>query len=113
MNKSNLVDAVVKETGLTKVKSTEVVNAILESIKQGLARRERIILTNFGTFETADRAARKGFNPQTKVPMTIDARVAVTFKTSKNLKKLVNGGNDVDEADEVETSEDETAELEA
>ena len=105
MNKSNLVEAVAKEAKLTKADATKVVNAVIESIKQGLARRERIILTNFGTFETADRAARKGFNPQKKEPMMIDARVAVTFKTSKKLKELVNGGVDVDDVEEIDETE--------
>jgi DNA-binding protein HU-beta len=92
MNKSNLVEAVVKVTGLTKVKATAVVNGILETMKAGLASGEKITLVGFGTFDTAVRKERKGRNPKTGEALIIPEKIAITFKAGTALKTLVNGG---------------------
>jgi len=91
MNKSNLVEAVVKVTGLTKVKSTAVVNSILDTMKEGLASGEKITLVGFGTFATAVRKERNGRNPKTGAAIVIPEKIAVTFKAGTALKELVNG----------------------
>ena len=91
MNKSNLVEAVVKVTGLTKVKATAVVNSILDTMKEGLASGEKITLVGFGTFDTAVRKERNGRNPKTGEALVIPEKIAVTFKAGTALKALVNG----------------------
>ena len=47
-------------------------------------------LVGFGTFETRERAARTGRNPQTKEEIKIDASTVPAFKAGKALKDKVN-----------------------
>ena len=50
----------------------------------------KIKISNFGTFSIRKKHARLGRNPQTGEPMEIRARQVLTFKPSKNLKRLIN-----------------------
>ena len=65
MNKLDLVNAISKETGVSKKVADQALAAVLDSIKEGLKKGEKVSLVGFGTFETRKRAARKGRNPQT------------------------------------------------
>ena len=69
MKKVELVEAVAKETGLTKADSTRAIDA---------------------TFGVSKRAAREGRNPRTGATVKIAARKAVTFKAGSALKDAVN-----------------------
>ena len=64
MNKLDLVNAISKETGVSKKVADQALAAVLDSIKEGLKKGEKVSLVGFGTFETRKRAARKGRNPQ-------------------------------------------------
>lgn len=65
MNKMELVSAVATKAELTQKDAENAVNALLETIYDTLAKKEKIQLIGFGTFEVRDRAARTGRNPQT------------------------------------------------
>ena len=90
MNKLDLVNAISKETGVSKKVADQALAAVLDSIKEGLKKGEKVSLVGFGTFETRKRAARKGRNPQTKEEIKIPASKAPVFKAGKALKDLVN-----------------------
>lgn len=47
-------------------------------------------LVGFGTFETRERSARTGRNPQTNEEIKIPASIAPAFKAGKALKEKVN-----------------------
>ena len=55
-----------------------------------MKKGEKVQLVGFGTFETSERAARTGRNPQTGAEMTIPASKAPKFKAGKALKDMVN-----------------------
>ena len=65
MNKAELVDAMAKETNLTKKDVESVLNSFVNVVSGELAKKEKVQLVGFGTFETRERAARTGRNPQT------------------------------------------------
>ncbi len=90
-NKSEIVEVVAKETGLTKVAAGEAVDTILNTITKALQARERVQLTGFGTFETRERKARTGRNPQSGAAMYIPATTVPAFKAGKALKDVVKG----------------------
>ena len=73
MNKAELVEAIAKETGLTKAKSGEVVASIVNNITEALKNGEKVSLVGFGTWSTTKRAERKGRNPKTGEEITIKA----------------------------------------
>ena len=59
-------------------------------ILKKIAKKEKVQLIGFGTFETRERSAREGVNPQTKAKIKIPATTAPAFKAGKALKDKVN-----------------------
>ena len=90
MKKSEMVEALANETGLTKAETEKVFNATFDLIKDELAKGNKVSVAGFGTFKTSDRAAREGRNPQTGETIHIAACKAVSFKAGTELKSLVN-----------------------
>ena len=85
MNKQELVEAVAKDTGLTKTDAAAALEAVLKSVYKG-AKKDSVQLVGFGTFKTVARKARAGVNPATGEKIRIPARKVFTFKASKNPK---------------------------
>ena len=90
MNKAELVEAIANETGLSKSKSGEVVNTIVKTITESLAKGEKVSLTGFGTWSTNTRPERKGRNPKTGEEITIASKTVAKFKPGSELTKTVN-----------------------
>jgi len=90
MNKADLVNEIAKETGLTKTKSSEVVDTIVETIASSLKKGEKVTLVGFGTFTTSKRSARKGRNPKTGEVINIPGKTVARFKAGSELSKSVN-----------------------
>ena len=88
-NKQDLIAEVAAKTGLTKKDSERAVNAFGEVVTEFLAKGEKVQLIGFGTFETRERAAREGRNPQTGEAIKIAATVVPAFKAGKALKDAV------------------------
>ena len=90
MNKTELVDAIAKESGLSKAASEKAVKAFVDVVSKELKKKGKVQLVGFGTFETSKRAARTGKNPQTGEAIKIPAAVVPKFKAGKALKDIVN-----------------------
>ena len=90
MNRQELVDAIAKETGLTKVDADKALNAFVGTVSKELKKKGKVQLVGFGTFEVVKRAAREGRNPQTGKAMKIKASKAPKFKAGKALKDALN-----------------------
>jgi DNA-binding protein HU-beta len=89
MNKSELIDAIAKESKLTKVDAGKALDATVTAITKSLKKGEGVILVGFGSFTVAKRAARNGRNPQTGKPIKIAAKKVAKFKAGANLAKAV------------------------
>lgn len=92
MNKSELIDAVAENAGLTKAQAAQAVAGFTKSIQEALARGETVSLTGFGSFTVGARAARSGRNPKTGEKMEIKASKSAKFRPGKELKDIVNKG---------------------
>lgn len=90
MNKSELVASIAEKSAMPKKNAEAALNAFMESVKESLAKGEKIQLVGFGTFEVKRREERKGRNPQTRAEITIPASNAPVFKSGKELKDAVN-----------------------
>jgi len=90
MSKSDLIDAIAKEAGLTKVDATKALNAITGAITNTLKSGDSVTLIGFGTFKVSKRAARTGRNPRTGAELKIAASNAPVFSAGKALKDAVN-----------------------
>lgn len=90
MNKASLVKAVAEKMGDTQKVAAIAVDAVIESITEGMIKDGKVQIIGFGTFEVKERAEREGRNPQTGEAITIEACKAPKFKAGKALKDAVN-----------------------
>lgn len=90
MNKVELVDAMAKETGLSKKDTEATLKAFISTVSKSLTKGEPVQLIGFGTFDVGKRAARKGRNPKTGEEIKIKASKSPKFKAGKALKDMVN-----------------------
>ena len=90
LTKADIVEAVQKETGFTKHKSTELVASLLESLKTKLESGEDVLVSGFGKFCVNEKHERRGRNPATGDDMMLRPRKVVTFKCSGKLRNRVN-----------------------
>lgn len=92
MNRSDLVQHVAGETGMSRSAAEAAVNSMLSGIAGSLAQGEAVSLPGFGTFGTRSRPARMGRNPRTGESLEIAASTVATFKPGKSLRDAVNDG---------------------
>lgn len=90
MNKAELIAAIAESTELSKKNAEAALNATIDAISKAMADGDKVQIMGFGTFETRERAARSGRNPQTGKTIKIAASKAPAFKAGKALKDLVN-----------------------
>lgn len=91
MNKKDVVKEVAnRHTDLTQKKIGEIVDDVLEVIKENLVKGDKVLFAGFGSFEVTERAAREGRNPQTGDTVTIPSCKVPKFKPGKALKDYVN-----------------------
>ena len=91
MNKVELIEAMVKKTGLSKKDAEAALKAFIDTVEAEVKKGNKVQLVGFGTFELTKRAARKGRNPQTNEQIKIKASKSPKFKPGKAFKDLVNG----------------------
>lgn len=89
MKKAEFIQAVSEKTGLSKKDSQKAVDAALESITEALVAGKDVSFIGFGTFSTAERAARKARVPGTNKVVDVAKTTAVKFKVGKKLKDAV------------------------
>ena len=90
MNKTELVKTISNNIeGATQKDVCVVLDTFMDVVKDTLVNGDKIALTGFGTFEVAERAARKGRNPKTGEEIMIPASKAPKFKAGKALKDAV------------------------
>jgi DNA-binding protein HU-beta len=89
MNKSELVEAIHKDIGLSKADSARAIDSFLGTVTKALKKGDEVILTGFGKFSVVKRAARQGVNPQTGQKVKIKASKAPKFSAGATLKQAV------------------------
>ncbi len=90
MNKAELIEAIAKETELSKAAATRALNAVLDTIVKTVAKKQDVQLISFGTFKAAKRAARTGKNPRTGEKLKIAAATVPKFTAGAGFKTAVN-----------------------
>ncbi|MGN0169402.1 MAG: HU family DNA-binding protein [Lachnospiraceae bacterium] len=90
MNKAELVAVMAEKAEISKKDAEKALKAFTEVVAEEMKKGEKVQLVGFGTFETSERAARTGRNPQTGAEMKIPASKAPRFKAGKALKDMVN-----------------------
>ena len=91
MIKSELVQAISQQNPHLYQRDVEhIINAILDSITEALARGDRVELRGFGAFSVKQRDGRMGRNPRTGETVPVPAKVVPFFKTGKEMRERLN-----------------------
>lgn len=91
LTKIQIVESIQNQTGFTKNRSSEIVETLLEIIKNTLESGEDVLISGFGKFCVKEKNERKGRNPATGNPMMLAPRKIVTFKCSGKLRDRIHG----------------------
>jgi integration host factor subunit alpha len=90
LTKSDIV-AAVHELGFTKKKSVDIIESLLDIIKNTLEKSEDVLISGFGKFCVKNKAKRRGRNPATGEDLILRERKVITFKCSGKLRTKING----------------------
>ena len=88
MIKLDIVNRVAERTGVPKMKAEQAVDALFHSMKEALARGERIELRGFGVFQVKPRKRGIGRNPRTGKEVRIPPGRTIRFKPGKDLQNI-------------------------
>lgn len=95
MLRSELIEILASENPHLRTSDVEkIVNTIFDTISEALQDGNRVELRGFGAFSVRIREARKGRNPRTGEAVEVPAKSVPFFKAGKELRALVNGGED-------------------
>jgi integration host factor subunit alpha len=89
MTKAEIISEVFDKVGLPKQDAEELVEKILDTIKQTLKTGETVKLSGFGNFVVRKKRSRKGRNPKTGQEIEITPRSVVSFRPSMIFKEHV------------------------
>ncbi len=89
MNKSQLIEAVASDSGLTKADSARAIDSLIDTVTRSLKKGDEVSITGFGKFSVVKRAARQGVNPRTGERVKIKASKAPKFSPGASLKQAI------------------------
>ena len=90
MNKTELIDAMAADAGVSKAAAKKALESSLGNVGSTLKGGGRVSLVGFGSWSVSKRAAREGRNPQTGATIKIAAKNVVKFKAGAELSSSVN-----------------------
>ena len=90
MTKTQLIEKVAQETGMTKKAVGEVCDALFAGVAASLAAGEAVQIAGFGAFTAKERPARTCRNPKTGEAIEVAASRAAAFSAAKALKDKLN-----------------------
>ncbi len=91
LTKDHIINTIHDQLDLTKSRSAQLVESILEIMKTTLENGEDMLISGFGKFCVKDKRERRGRNPQTGEDLMLGSRRVVIFKCSKVLRENING----------------------
>ena len=90
MNKSELVDCVAADAGISKAAAKAALESVTSNVTNALKKGDKVALVGWGTWSVSNRAARTGRNPQTGAAIQIKAKNVVKFKAGAGFSSAVN-----------------------
>ena len=91
LTKADVIKSIENQFGLPKDKSTDIVESVLEIIKQTFENGEEVKISGFGKFYLIEKKARNGRNPHTGEHIIIEPRRIASFKYSSRARVKLNG----------------------
>lgn len=90
LTKADIANNLRVELGISKGKSVDLVENMLELIKRSLESGEDVLVSGFGKFCVQSKRERRGRNPGTGEDLMLKPRKKVAFKCSGILRKRIN-----------------------
>jgi nucleoid DNA-binding protein len=87
VTKAHLADRVYEVHGaITRSEATDIVETILDAVKEALVHGREVRLQNFGTIAVTRRQERGGVDPTNGRRIQIPARRGLSFRPARRLK---------------------------
>ena len=90
MTKADIVESIHQKVGFSKKEAADLVELVFDTIKETLAKGDKLKVSGFGNFVIREKRSRIGRNPQTGETIEISARRVLTFRPSQVLRAEVN-----------------------
>jgi integration host factor subunit beta len=89
MNKSQLIERIAKEEGITIKNAASVVNVVFDSMSDSLGKGDRVEIRGFGSFKVKSYNSYQGRNPKTGEIIQVKEKKLPYFKVGKEMKERV------------------------
>jgi len=89
VNKSELIEALAHDQGLSAKEAASIVNTILDTMIETLVRGDNIELRGFGSFTVRKYETYTGRNPKTGAPISVKPKKLPFFKVGKDLRESI------------------------
>lgn len=89
MNKSELIETLAVNNGISYKRAEEVINTIFDAMASAMLSGERIEIRGFGSFVIKEYKAYMGRNPKTGDAIAVKPKKLPFFKVGKELKERV------------------------
>jgi nucleoid DNA-binding protein len=89
VGRQELTKRIAAQADLTQKKAGEVLEALLDGIREELQSGHEVRLVGFGSFKVKRSAARKGVNPRNRQRIEVPAKDRVRFSPGKELAEAV------------------------
>ena len=98
MNRSGLLTAIAKRMDIKVSEAENFLTAMLDEVSGALSRGDCVKLAHFGVFEIKHRRKHRAVNISTGQSYTMPGRKEVVFRSSSELKEMINSGGTEHEA---------------
>lgn len=89
MNKTEFIEAVAEQAGVSKKDTKSVIEAVMEVVTETLKNGNSIQLTGFGTFKSVYKEASTARNPKTGEVVSVPAKNVPKFVFGKTIKEAI------------------------
>lgn len=89
LNQTQLIEAVAAELGVSQDEARKAVHAFIDVVARALASGHNVAITNFVSFISYRKNARKARNPQTGSTVRVPAHQAVRVRVLPRLAEVV------------------------
>lgn len=93
MTRSDLIERLAEEKGITRQVSEQIILTIFKMMADTLIAGNRIEIRGFGSFEVREYDGYTARNPRTGVEIQIAPKKSPFFKTGKDLKERIQAGS--------------------
>ena len=84
MTKADIVSEIAKNTGIEKVATLKIVEAMMENIKSSIEKGDNVYLRGFGSFIVKKRAKKTARNISKNTSLVIPEHFIPAFKPAKS-----------------------------